>query len=197
MANILLASLSFLDTSLQSSDSTVSIPVSKTSVSNSERPNITIIGTTTFMCASKLPDSHNFKLCLYSLDIQVNSVKQKLLICPMFLPSIINLPMFSGKLKLKFSLFIILMTSKSIWKRVLNIQLALYTLFQHLNKRLWRNSLRKILTWVLSNQPHLHMVHWSYLLKRKMVHYAFVSTSIVLTTSPRRIAIHSCSSPTY
>ena len=27
------------------------------------------------MCASKLPDSHNFKLCLYSLDIQVNSVK--------------------------------------------------------------------------------------------------------------------------
>ena len=80
---------------------------------------------------------------------------------------------------------------------VLNLQLALYTLFQHLNKSLSRNSLRKILTQVLSNQPYLHMVHQSYLLKRKMVHCAFVSTSTVLTISPRRIAIHFCSSPTY
>ena len=61
---------------------------------------------------------------------------QKLLICPMFFLSIANLPMFSAKLKLKFSLLIVLMTSKSIWKRVLNLWLALYTLFQHLNKRL-------------------------------------------------------------
>ena len=76
---------------------------------------------------------------------------QKLLICPTFPPSITNLPMFSAKLKLKFSLLIILMTSKSIWKRVLNLQLVLYTLFQYLNKRLWRNSLRKISTQVLSN----------------------------------------------
>ena len=80
---------------------------------------------------------------------------------------------------------------------VLNLQLALYTLFQHLNKSLSRNSLRKILTQVLSNQSYLHMVHQSYLLKRKMVHCTFVSTSTVLTTSPRRITIHSCSSPTY
>jgi len=44
--------------------------------------------------------------------------------------------MFSAKLKLKLSLLIVPMTSKSIWKRVLNLQLALYTLCQHLNKRL-------------------------------------------------------------
>ena len=54
---------------------------------------------------------------------------QKLLIFPMSLPSIMNSLMFSAKLKLKFSLLIILITSKSIWKRVLNLQLALYTLF--------------------------------------------------------------------
>ena len=122
---------------------------------------------------------------------------QKLLICPTFLLSIMNLLMFSAKLKLKFSLLITPITSKSIWKRVLNLWLALYTFFQHLNKSLLRNSLRKILTQVLSNQSYLHMVHQSYLLKRKMVHCTFVSTSTVLTTSPRRITIHSCSSPTY
>ena len=122
---------------------------------------------------------------------------QKLLICPTFLLSITNLLMFSAKLKLKLSLLIILITLKSIWKRILNLRLGLYTLFQHLNRRFWRNSLRKILTWVLSNQPHLHTVHQSYLLRRKMVHCTFVSTSTDLTTSPRRIAIHFHSSPTY
>ena len=109
----------------------------------------------------------------------------------MFLLSITNLPTFSAKLKLKFSLFIVLMTSKSIWKRMLNLWLALYTLFQHLNKRLSRNSLRKISTQVSSNQPHLYTVHWSYLLRRKMVHCTFVLTSVVLTASLRRIVIHS------
>jgi len=92
----------------------VSIPASETSVSNSEQPNITIIGAAAFLRASKLSGSYNFELCLYSSDIQANSVK----------------------LKLKFSLIIILMTSKSIWKKVLNLWLALYTLCQHLNKRL-------------------------------------------------------------
>ena len=111
--------------------------------------------------------------------------------------SITNLLTFSAKLKLKFSLLIILMTSKLIWKRVLNLWLALYTLFQHLNRRLWRNSLRKILTQVSSDQSHLYMVYQSYSLRRKMVHYAFVSTSADLTTSPRRIAIHSHLFPTY
>ena len=122
---------------------------------------------------------------------------QKLLISLMSLPSITNLLMFSARQKLKFSLLIVLMTSKSIWKRVLNLQLALYTLFQHLNKRLWRNSLRKISTWVLSDQPHLHTVHQSYLLRRKMVHCTFMSTSAVSTISLKRIVIHSCSSLTY
>ena len=70
-ANTPLVSLSFLDTSLQSSDSVVSIPASKTSVSNSGQPNITIVDAAAFLYASKLPGSHNFELCLRSLDIQV------------------------------------------------------------------------------------------------------------------------------
>jgi len=44
-------------------------------MSNSKQSNITIIGTAVFLCTSKLPGSHNFKLCLYSLDIQANSAK--------------------------------------------------------------------------------------------------------------------------
>jgi len=75
VANIPLASPSFLDTPLQSSDSIVSIPASETFVSNSERPNITIIGAAAFLHASKLLGSHNFKLCLHSSDIQANSAK--------------------------------------------------------------------------------------------------------------------------
>ena len=51
----------------------VSIPASETSMSNSERPNIAIIGAAAFLHASKLPGSHNFKLCLHSSDIQANS----------------------------------------------------------------------------------------------------------------------------
>ena len=74
-ANTPLASLFFLDTPLQLSDSVVSIPASEISMSNSGWPNITIIGATAFLCASKLLGSHNFKLCLHSLDIQTNSAK--------------------------------------------------------------------------------------------------------------------------
>ena len=111
----------------------------------------------------------------------------------MSLPSIMNLPTFSAKPKLKSSFLIVLITSKLIWKKMLNLQLALYTHFQHLNKKLLRNSLRKTSIWVLSNQLPLCMVYQSYLLRRKMVHYAFVSTSVVLTIFPKRIAIYSCS----
>ena len=75
MANIPLASLSLLDTSLQSSDSMVSIPASEISVSNSEQSNITIIDIAAFLHASKLPGSHNFELCLCFSDIQANSAK--------------------------------------------------------------------------------------------------------------------------
>ena len=53
----------------------VSIPVSETSVSNSEQPNIAIIGVAAFLHVSKLLGSHNFKLCLCSSDIQANSAK--------------------------------------------------------------------------------------------------------------------------
>ena len=74
-ANTPLASPSFLDNPLQSSDSAVSIPASETSASNSKWPNIAIIGAAAFLCASKLLGSHNFDLCLCSLDIQANSAK--------------------------------------------------------------------------------------------------------------------------
>ena len=53
----------------------VSIPASETSVSNSKQPNIAIIGAVAFLHALKLPDSHNFELCLHSSDIQANSAK--------------------------------------------------------------------------------------------------------------------------
>jgi len=74
-ANTLLASLSSFDTSLQLSDSVVSISISKVSMSISEQPNIVIIGAAAFLQVSKLPGSSNFKLCLCSSDIQVNSTK--------------------------------------------------------------------------------------------------------------------------
>jgi len=48
---------------------------SETSVSNSEQPNIAIIGAAAFLYVSKLPGSHNFELCLHSSDIQANSAK--------------------------------------------------------------------------------------------------------------------------
>ena len=53
----------------------VFIPASETSMSNSERSNIAIIGAAAFLHASKHPDFYNFKLCLHFLDIQANSAK--------------------------------------------------------------------------------------------------------------------------
>jgi len=44
-------------------------------VSNSEQPNIVIIDAVAFLHTSKLLDSHNFELCLHSLDIQANFAK--------------------------------------------------------------------------------------------------------------------------
>ena len=75
MANILLVSPFFLDIPLQSSESVVFISTSKTSVFNSEQSNIAIIGAAAFLYTSKLLCSHNFELCLHSLDIQANSAK--------------------------------------------------------------------------------------------------------------------------
>ena len=74
-ANTPLASLSFLDITLQSSDSAVFIPASETSMSNFEQPNIAIIGAAAFLHTSKLLGFHNFELCLHSLDIQANTTK--------------------------------------------------------------------------------------------------------------------------
>ena len=44
-------------------------------MSNSRQPNIAIISTVAFLCISKLLGSHNFELCLCSLNIQANSTK--------------------------------------------------------------------------------------------------------------------------
>ena len=59
---------------------------------------------------------------------------QRFLIFPMFLSSTTNLLMFSAKLRLNSLLLIIIIISKSIWKKMLNLWLALYTLFQHPSK---------------------------------------------------------------
>jgi len=117
IANIPLASLSFLNTSLQSLDSTVSIPTPEISVSVSEQPNIAIIGAVVFLCASKLPGSSNFELCLYSLDIQANSAK--LAEAPDLFNVLSEYHKFSNVFrKTKAE---VCMTSKSIWKKVLNL----------------------------------------------------------------------------
>ena len=198
MANILLEFPSFPDILLQSPDSAVFIPTSETFISAFEQPNITIIGAAAFLHVSKLLGSSNFELCLCSLDIQATLQNlQKLLTFLMFPSSIINLPIFSAKPKLKSLLLIVLMTSKSIWKKVLNLWLALYTLFWYLNKRLSRNSLRKTLIQVSSDQLHLCIVYQSYLLRKKMVHYVSMLTSTVLTVFPKKITICSLSSLIY
>ena len=75
VANTPLTSPSLLDTPLQSLDSAVSIPISETSMFNSEWPNIVIISAIAFLHTSKLLGSHNFELCLHSSDIQANSAK--------------------------------------------------------------------------------------------------------------------------
>ena len=75
MANILLVSLLFLDISLQSLESVVSISASETFMSTSEQSNIIIISAVAFLQTSKLLGSSNFELCLHSLDIQTNSTK--------------------------------------------------------------------------------------------------------------------------
>ena len=74
-ANTPMASPFLLDSLLQLLDSVVSIPASETSVFNSGQPNIAIIGAVAFLYTSKLLGSHNFELCLCSLDIQANSTK--------------------------------------------------------------------------------------------------------------------------
>ena len=197
-ANTPLISSSFLDIPLLSLNSTVSIPASETSVSNSKQPNMLLLALQhSYMYQNSWgPTISNSVFVLQTFRLTPQNV-QKLLTFLMSLLSITNLLMFSAKLKLKLSLLTVLMTSKLIWKRVFNLLLALYTLFQHLNKRLWRNLLRKISTWVSSSQSYLYIVHQSYSLRRKMGHCAFVSTFTVLTISSRRIAIHSYSSSIY
>ena len=59
IANTSLVPLLFYSTSLQLSDSVVFIPTFEISMSTSEQPNITIIGTVVFIYTSKLAEASN------------------------------------------------------------------------------------------------------------------------------------------
>ena len=170
-------------------------------MSNSEQSNITIIGAAAFLHTSKLPSFHNFKLCLGSLDIQANSAKLAKA------PDLSNVPSKYYEFANVFSKTKAeTLSPHHLYDLKINLEEGaqplvglIYSLlvFWHPNKKLSRNSLRKTSTWVSSDQPHLHTVHQSYLLRRKMVHCTFVLTSVVLTISPRRIAIYFHSSLIY
>ena len=198
MANIPLVSLSLLDIPLQLLDSMVSIPTSETSMSNSEWLSIAIISVTAFLHASKLLGSSNFELCLCSLDIQTNSTKLA------EAPDLSNVPSKYHEFTNVFS-----KTKAEVlaphhpYNFKINLEEdaqlligPIYSLSASEQEAL-KEFIEENLNQVSSDQPHLHMVHWSYLLRRKMVYYAFVSISTVLTIFSKRITIHSHLSPTY
>ena len=193
VANTPLVSPFSLNTLLQSLDFIVSIPASETSISNSKRPNIVIIGVATFLCISKLLGSSNFKLCLCSLDIQTNSTKLAEASDLSNVPSeYYKFANVFSKTKAEVS------TPHCPYDLKINLEEGaqplvgpIYSLLASKQEAL-KEFIEEISIQILSNQPHLHTVHWSYSLRRKMVHYAFVSISAVKTASPRRITIHSC-----
>jgi len=176
----------------------VSIPASETSMSNSGRPNIAIIGAAAFLRASKLLGSHNFELCLCSLDIQANSAKLA------ETPDLSNVPSEYHEFADVFS-----KTKAEVlpfhcsYDLKINLEEGaqppvgpIYSLSASEREAL-KEFIEEILPQVLSDQPHPHTVHQSYSLRRKMVHCASVSTSADLTASPKRIVIHSRSSLIY
>ena len=183
MANTPLTSPSLLDIPLQLSDSAVFIPASETSMSNSEQPSITIIGAATFLCTSKLLSSSNFELYLCSLDIQANSAKLA------EAPDLSNVPSEYHEFTEVFSKTKAeILTPHHPYDLKINLEEdaqplvgPIYSLLVSEQETL----LRKTSIWVSSNQSHLCIVHWSYSLRRKMVHYASVSTSVVLTISSK------------
>ena len=190
MANTLLASLSFLDISLQSLNSTVSILASEISMSNTGQSNITVIGTAAFLHILKLPGSYNFELCLRSLDIQANSAKL------VEASDLFNVPSEYHEFANIFSKTKAeVLTSYYSYNLKINLEEGAQPLvgpiyfFLASEQEFLKESLRKTSTQILSNQPYLYTIHLSYLLRKKIVHCTFVLTSAVLTASLRRITI--------
>ena len=106
-------------------------------MSNSKWSNIAIIGAAAFLHTSKLPGSHNFKLCLCSLDIQANSAK--LIEASDLSNDLSKYHKFANvfsKTKAETLPLHYSYNLKINLEEVLNLWLALYTLFWHLNKRL-------------------------------------------------------------
>ena len=198
VVNTPLVSLSSLDTSLQSLDSVVSIPVSETSVFISKWSNIIIIGTTVFLWVLKLLGFSNFELCLYSSDIQANFTKLAKV------PDLSNVPSKYHKFANIFSKTKAeVLTPYCPYNLQINLKEgaqppvgSIYSFSvseQETLKEFIEENLNMGFIWPTS----LYIVYWSYLSRRKMVHCASVSTSTVLTTFPERIAIHSYLSPIY
>jgi len=151
---------------------------------------ITIIGTAAFLCTLKLPGSHNFELCLRSLDIQANSAKL------VEASDLSNVPSEYHEFADVFSKTKAeVLTLYHSYDLKINLEEGAQPLvgpiysFLASEQEFLKESLRKTSTQISSNQPYLHTMHLSYLLKRKIVHYTFVLTSAVLTASLRRITI--------
>jgi len=146
-------------------------------MSISEQSNIAIVSIAVFLHTSKLPDSSNFKLCLHSLDIQANSTKLA------EAPDLSNVPSKYHKFTNVFS-----KTKAEVlashWPYNLQINLEEGA----------QPPVGLIYSLTASKLP-LCMVHWSYLSRRKIVHFISISTSVALTAFPKRIAIYSCSFP--
>ena len=175
----------------------VSISAFETSMFISEQSNITIIGTLAFLQASKLPGSSNFKLCLCSLDIQVNFTK---------LAEAPDLSNVSSKYYEFTNIFSKTKAEVLASYHPYNFQINLEKGVQPLVGPIYslstfeQEALKKFIEENLNmgfirptSSPYGTLV----LSRRKIVHYVSMSTSAVLTVFPKRTAIHSCSSLIY
>jgi len=147
---------------------------------------------------SKLLGFNNFKLHLCFSDIQANSAK---------LAEASHLSNISSKYHKFANVFsktkAETLLSHCLYNLKINLEKSaqplvgpIYSLLTSEQEAL-KEFIEENLNMVSSDQPHLHTVHWSYLLRKKIVHCAFVLTSMDLTASPRRIAIYSYLSLTY
>ena len=125
----------------------------KISMFNSGQPNIAIISTMVFLHILKISGSSKFQLYLCSFNIQTSSTH---LVEALDLSSIPS----------EYHEFI----------NIYNLWLVLFTLFWYLNKKLSRNSLRKISIWVSFNQPYLCMVYTSLICQENFFHYVSIIT---------------------
>jgi len=144
-------------------------------MSTSEQPYNAIVSAAVFLHTSKLPGSSNFKLCLYSSDIQTNSTK---------LTEASNLSNVPSKYH-KFT---------NIFNKTKAEVFAPYWSY-NLQINLEEGAQPPVGLIYSLSVSSLCIVHQSYSLRKKMVHFTSMSTSVTLTTFPKRIAIYSCLSP--